>query len=977
VPTVIAAVAMALCPGVAQPAAARVPAGSSDVGQPAMETGALIPPRLHVGPSYIELRSASPGYVSYRYGPADGPGQELTVYSLADGSAVRPIPNSESSTVFEPFLSGSSVIQPLEGDGTYRPGKVVVSDVASGEVNATIDIPVSDRYVAASSAGVVTTRDDAGTRQLHLLRADGTDVTVAGPAPGDSSGVLRGGDERTFVYYASGELWALDLASAVTTRLAEEVELYVRAVLTPNRIYWIERLETQVRWAPRPGVRDSGDPQPRGQVSVDTGGRVQNYLAFGDDLVGVRPHDLVSGVQQFELLRLDLTTGDVGPALVRQVVAARATGDGSLGLVLADGESGRLATLAPGDLQPRAVADLPRVQLNPQWVHLSGDRVAAGFLGATYQPGGEQSIHRLGSAEWQPGLGDGPLAGTLLQLSGDVALTQQAEWPRSSAEHRLLWNGGSRVIFSDSVALGRGGRLVSVRRGNTVEVQDVRSGALRRSFSPQNTFSMDGSWVRWWADGRLVSVDTTRPDAEHEVALPCDTLGWQGSMAVVDRWALVVCARGVPWVVDLEGTMPPWQVPYEAGSIQLGNGFIAVAEPRADAQDGTHAVTVTDLGPGHAQRAYGPLQAYGPTPWSPVAIDEEGGPRLVHLGPRGTMRRVDLDWLTAAPARDTVAPVVRSTGGTPGLAPTTTVTFAWDVRDVAGAGQAVSGLAEAQVRYRQRGAQSSRFGAWVYPPWLEGSRTSMQISAPRGTEVCWQVRGHDKAGNLGAFSAERCTKVDGSAPIMTTADAGLAVVAATKASTVRFTYAARDNVAVSSYDVRYRLAAPGQALGTWTMPSAWQRTKATRRSLKAQPGAQLCWSARARDGAGGVSAWSTPRCAAVPYDDRSLAAKGSVRRASDGEALGRTVTVLRAPGATVSRSGLRGRRVALVALHEPKQGRVDVLVNGARVKRLSLAAAKSRRVVTVLPERAFKGTVTVRSVDKAPVRIDALAVLRQ
>jgi hypothetical protein len=305
------------------------------------------------------------------------------------------------------------------------------------------------------------------------------------------------------------------------------------------------------------------------------------------------------------------------------------------------------------------------------------------------------------------------------------------------------------------------------------------------------------------------------------------------------------------------------------------------------------------------------------------------------------------------------------------------VSYTWSFRDVGVLAQPASGVASSDVRYRQHAAGAGSYGSWVYPASLQRTTaSSAKITAARGVATCWQVRARDRAGNVSGWHGDRCSQVEGSVPQINSVNAGPRVVSAAKTTALKFSFGATDNIGVASYDVAYRLARPGQSLGAWTYPSSWQRTRARSVSLRVAPGEEVCWRVRARDAAGGTSAWSDTRCSAVPYDDRAFAAKGSVRRTTDSRALNKTVTVLGRKGARLSRSSAQGRTVALVAIVGPNQGAVEVRVGGKLLRRVSLASRTTHRAVIALPHRSFKGAITITSVSSRPARIDGLAVLR-
>ncbi|KRE63562.1 hypothetical protein ASG78_01290 [Nostocoides sp. Soil756] len=102
---------------------------------------------------------------------------------------------------------------------------------------------------------------------------------------------------------------------------------------------------------------------------------------------------------------------------------------------------------------------------------------------------------------------------------------------------------------------------------------------------------------------------------------------------------------------------------------------------------------------------------------------------------------------------DTTAPVA-SLGTVPTATLGTTLTTGWVAGDAGG-----SGLRSYDLRYR-RASIGSRLGAYVYPRTLQGTpgRTA-RLTVSQGYEYCLSVRARDVAGNVGAWSAERCTSV--------------------------------------------------------------------------------------------------------------------------------------------------------------------------------------------------------------------------
>ncbi|MEU0092058.1 hypothetical protein [Kribbella sp. NPDC006257] len=219
------------------------------------------------------------------------------------------------------------------------------------------------------------------------------------------------------------------------------------------------------------------------------------------------------------------------------------------------------------------------------------------------------------------------------------------------------------------------------------------------------------------------------------------------------------------------------------------------------------------------------------------------------------------------------------------------------------------------------------------------------------------------------------TRVDSTAPKLSSAAiAGGRIVLTTP---IRFSYAFTDDRGVASYDVAYRSAPAGKTYGAWVYPAGWQKIKGTSVTTTPQLGADTCLMVRARDGAGNVSAWSAPVCSELPQDDRAFTSKGSVSRTTYASAYRTTLSRLGASGASLSKAGEAGNRIAVTILAGPSQGTVEVTFAGRKIGRVSLAASTWSRKVVYLPVTPWlTGTVVVTSVSSLPSNVDAVSLLR-
>jgi hypothetical protein len=219
--------------------------------------------------------------------------------------------------------------------------------------------------------------------------------------------------------------------------------------------------------------------------------------------------------------------------------------------------------------------------------------------------------------------------------------------------------------------------------------------------------------------------------------------------------------------------------------------------------------------------------------------------------------------------------------------------------------------------------------------------------------------------------------VETTPPVVTTT----ALPAFALGTSVTFAYSASDTSGVGSYDVRYRRASwSDSAFQAYVSPTGWLRTTATTRALAVAPGYEYCFSVRARDALGNLSAWSAERCTGIPLDDRSLQrVTAGWTSLSSTSAYRGTITRSVVTGATLSRSGTHVKRLVLVATTCTTCGYVDVFVNGVRLAHVSLVSTTTswRRVISLpLLSSATSATITLRTSGSHPVLIDGLGLRR-
>jgi hypothetical protein len=226
-------------------------------------------------------------------------------------------------------------------------------------------------------------------------------------------------------------------------------------------------------------------------------------------------------------------------------------------------------------------------------------------------------------------------------------------------------------------------------------------------------------------------------------------------------------------------------------------------------------------------------------------------------------------------------------------------------------------------------------------------------------------------------SASHTWTVDATAPTVSTA----AFWSFLLTSPATFSYVATDVSGVATYDVRYRRAGWADAgFSAFASPSGWSGTTARTRTLALAPGYEYCLSVRARDVVGNVSAWSAERCTAMPLDDRALArATSGWASVTSIPAYARTLTRSVRTGTSLTRSGVRVRRIAVMVTTCPTCGSVDVFLGSTRLGTLRLTSATTRtRQVLMLPLRSniTAGTITLRTLSGRVVLVDGIGLRR-
>jgi hypothetical protein len=182
---------------------------------------------------------------------------------------------------------------------------------------------------------------------------------------------------------------------------------------------------------------------------------------------------------------------------------------------------------------------------------------------------------------------------------------------------------------------------------------------------------------------------------------------------------------------------------------------------------------------------------------------------------------------------------------------------------------------------------------------------------------------------------------------------------------------------VANYDVRVRKAPYNRLFGPYT---DWlTNTPDTTAIYPGEPGFTYCFSSRARDNAGNVSAYSKDRCTTVPVDDRTLDRTGRWT-AGRGAYLAQTHLRTTERGASLELPGVKAKKIIVIVDRCPACGAIDIFWKGTKIRHFNLASeALKKRQFIQLPKfaklQAGKLRIVVTSNGKK-VLVDAIGVAK-
>ena len=226
-----------------------------------------------------------------------------------------------------------------------------------------------------------------------------------------------------------------------------------------------------------------------------------------------------------------------------------------------------------------------------------------------------------------------------------------------------------------------------------------------------------------------------------------------------------------------------------------------------------------------------------------------------------------------------------------------------------------------------------------------------------GTYTIW-VMGYTANGKC--YLSQTSVWLDTTAPnaAMSTPTAAFAT-----SSSIPITWAAADpnGSGVVTTDVQLArgpaLVAPPTSFVAWRTGTIARSAVVTNAALAST----YCFRSRARDAAGNVGAWSSPRCITTPTDERTLVASQGWQRGSTASYVAKTYSTTSALNSTLAtKTSVSVRRVGLAAVKCPTCGTVGVYIGTTRVAVISLRQSATTRTFITLPAFATAKSGVVR-----------------
>lgn len=184
--------------------------------------------------------------------------------------------------------------------------------------------------------------------------------------------------------------------------------------------------------------------------------------------------------------------------------------------------------------------------------------------------------------------------------------------------------------------------------------------------------------------------------------------------------------------------------------------------------------------------------------------------------------------------------------------------------------------------------------------------------------------------------------------------------------------------ALDLLEAEQRSAAYNKNLGAFSVWQSVAGQPSVTQGFTGKAGYTYCFRARAVDESLNASAYAGPTCTAIPLGSASLSHAGKWAKKRTAGYYTNRYSSSRTKGASISRSGIKAKRIAIVATKGPGMGTVNVYLGKTLLKTVKLSAAKLRKKQVIEVKRygsVKSGTVKIVVTSRRKeVRIEGLGL---
>src|SRR5262249_15097621 len=139
-------------------------------------------------------------------------------------------------------------------------------------------------------------------------------------------------------------------------------------------------------------------------------------------------------------------------------------------------------------------------------------------------------------------------------------------------------------------------------------------------------------------------------------------------------------------------------------------------------------------------------------------------------------------------------------------------------------------------------------------------------------------------------------------------------VTISKSITVSWNASDTGGSGLANVDLRVKSAKFNAGFGSFTQPASLQHLTGTSTVFTGATGTSYCFSVRARDGAGNLSAFSGQKCTMIPVDDKTLTVGSGTwaRKTGQAGAFNGTLSTSSGHNASLKLTNLKGKQIGIM-----------------------------------------------------------------